>query len=245
MSSGDIIVLNRLNDRTVDTAKKIAAVSMLFDHIGLLLFPDIYSLRIIGRFALPLFIYAAAMGYSRLTSNRSLYIVRLTVFALAVHPIFMTAINDGRFVPLNTVFTIAIGIAAANGTLSVLHDRSAWRSPMGPFMIALCLNFAPFVDYEWLGFLAVYISTMVAMKHPEYLPVAIGIAGYIVNIQSDILLAATAFLSGGIVFVIENSNPSGCVPETVPSRGSFTYNWFYIFYGIHLAVLGCLSVMCR
>ncbi len=35
--------------------KIIACVSMLVDHIGMILFPDVVALRIVGRLAMPLF----------------------------------------------------------------------------------------------------------------------------------------------------------------------------------------------
>ena len=42
--------------------KIIAMVTMLIDHIGMILFPNIAILRIIGRLAFPIFAYFVAEG---------------------------------------------------------------------------------------------------------------------------------------------------------------------------------------
>jgi hypothetical protein len=56
---------------------------MLIDHIGLIFFPDLVILRIIGRLSMPLFAYCIARGF--LSSNKhgtaEAYIKRMAVFA--------------------------------------------------------------------------------------------------------------------------------------------------------------------
>ena len=47
---------------SASTLKIIALLTMLIDHIGVLLFPDIAALRIIGRIAFPIFAYLIAEG---------------------------------------------------------------------------------------------------------------------------------------------------------------------------------------
>ena len=50
--------------------KLIAAFSMLLDHAGILLFPQIRMLRIIGRLAYPIFAFMIAEG-CRYTKNKA------------------------------------------------------------------------------------------------------------------------------------------------------------------------------
>ena len=45
-----------------NTLKIIAALAMLADHVGYLLFPDVTVLRIIGRLAFPIFAFTIAEG---------------------------------------------------------------------------------------------------------------------------------------------------------------------------------------
>lgn len=62
--------------------KIIACVSMLVDHIGMILFPDVVALRIVGRLAMPLFAFTFAEGcyYSHKRSARFALILILGVF---------------------------------------------------------------------------------------------------------------------------------------------------------------------
>lgn len=62
--------------------KIIACVSMLVDHIGMILFPDVVALRIVGRLAIPLFAFTFAEGcyYSHKRSARFALILILGVF---------------------------------------------------------------------------------------------------------------------------------------------------------------------
>ncbi|MEE0945095.1 MAG: TraX family protein [Clostridia bacterium] len=64
-----------------NTLKIIAMVAMLVDHIGLILFPKVQILRIIGRIALPVFAFMVAEGCIH-TKNKLKYF--LTIFLLAV-----------------------------------------------------------------------------------------------------------------------------------------------------------------
>lgn len=61
--------------------KIIAAAAMVCDHVGLMFFPGVELLRIIGRLAFPVFAYMIAEG-CRYTRNRKRYFG--TIFILAV-----------------------------------------------------------------------------------------------------------------------------------------------------------------
>ncbi len=61
--------------------KIIAAISMLFDHIGVIFFPQIRIFRIVGRLAFPIFAFFIAEG-CRYTRNRLRYFA--TIFGMAV-----------------------------------------------------------------------------------------------------------------------------------------------------------------
>ena len=67
--------------------KIIAMLSMLIDHIGVELFPDLESLRIIGRLALPLFAYMIAEG-CYYTKNRISYLPLIATLALLCQAVF-------------------------------------------------------------------------------------------------------------------------------------------------------------
>lgn len=64
-----------------DILKIIAMVTMLVDHIGVLIFPELRILRTIGRIAFPIFAYQLALGFKH-TGNRRRYRKNLFVFGL-------------------------------------------------------------------------------------------------------------------------------------------------------------------
>ena len=54
--------LKKANFLTRDQLKILAAFLMLVDHIGVMLYPDIQLLRIIGRLSFPIFSFLIAEG---------------------------------------------------------------------------------------------------------------------------------------------------------------------------------------
>ena len=61
--------------------KLIAMISMVFDHVGDMFFPDALWMRMIGRLAMPLFSFCIAEGYAH-TRNKQRYLLRMGIFAL-------------------------------------------------------------------------------------------------------------------------------------------------------------------
>ena len=61
--------LQKLRIFNSNTLKLIAAVSMFIDHLGLIYFPKVMWLRMIGRLAMPIFAFAIAEG-CRYTKNK-------------------------------------------------------------------------------------------------------------------------------------------------------------------------------
>lgn len=61
--------------------KVIAMVSMVFDHVGDMFFPDMLWFRMIGRLAMPIFSFCIAEGYVH-TRDKNKYLLRMGIFAL-------------------------------------------------------------------------------------------------------------------------------------------------------------------
>ncbi|MFD2216405.1 TraX family protein [Metabacillus endolithicus] len=93
-----------------DTLKLIAILSMLTDHIGLIFFPQIEFLRVVGRIAFPLFAFGIAVG-SYYTKSIKKYAIRLFVFALISTVPHYLVINNMQFNILFTFLVSVIGIA--------------------------------------------------------------------------------------------------------------------------------------
>lgn len=61
--------------------KLIAMISMVFDHVGDMFFPELLWLRMVGRLAMPLFAFCITEGYCH-TKSRKKYLLRMGIFAL-------------------------------------------------------------------------------------------------------------------------------------------------------------------
>ena len=61
--------------------KLFAIITMVIDHIGYALFPEVLLLRIIGRLSLPIFAFLVAEGY-HYTRNIKQYMFRIFIFAI-------------------------------------------------------------------------------------------------------------------------------------------------------------------
>ena len=72
---------NKISVLSGNSLKIIGALFMVCDHVGMLLFPDVVILRILGRIALPIFAFLIAEG-CRYTKNKLRYF--LTVFLCGV-----------------------------------------------------------------------------------------------------------------------------------------------------------------
>ena len=81
--------------------KIIAMVSMVFDHVGDMFFPDLEWPRMVGRLAMPLFAFCITEGYIH-TRDRNKYLPRMGIFALVSE------------VPFDLAFEGKIGLSHQN-----------------------------------------------------------------------------------------------------------------------------------
>lgn len=94
-----------------DLIKIIAMVTMLIDHIGVLLFPEMRILRTIGRIAFPIFAYQIAIGYT-FTSNKWNYAKRLLTFGLIaqIPYIYLNTEFEPNYFHFNVILLFLLGV---------------------------------------------------------------------------------------------------------------------------------------
>jgi len=100
--------------------KLLAMLTMLTDHIGMILFPRLPVFRIIGRLAMPLFAYMIAEG-CRYTRRRSRYF--LSVAGLGVLCQLAFSISAGSLYQ-NILLTFSLSIATVFAVDRAIADRS-------------------------------------------------------------------------------------------------------------------------
>lgn len=79
----------------------IGYIAMLIDHLGLLIFQDDIIFRILGRAALPIFIYSVYSGLNK-TNDVINYMKRVFIIAIISQPFYMLLVSN----QLNICFTI-------------------------------------------------------------------------------------------------------------------------------------------
>lgn len=97
---------------TANKLKIIACLSMLIDHVGVVLFPQVIVFRYIGRLAMPIFAFFIAEGCAH-TRSKLKYFIKIFVLAVICQAIFLAEqlyygyVYDYR---LNILFTFSLSI---------------------------------------------------------------------------------------------------------------------------------------
>lgn len=155
----------RLN-RDTSLLKLIAMISMLIDHAGKVLFPQLPFLRLIGRLAFPLYAYCVAVGcvYTR---DPLKYMGRLVLLALISQPVYAVALKHTvpamfkySFAeqPLRAAWAFYIGswnhpsvllsLIAGVALITTLKER---RIALFLGTALLCWMLNGYLDYNWRG----------------------------------------------------------------------------------------------
>ena len=144
---------------TGNILKIIAAICMVIDHIGYLIFPEVKLLRIVGRIAFPVFAYMIAEGCQH-TKNKVRYFG--TIFSLAVifQIIYYITTHD---MYLSILFTFSFAILA----VFALQYFKKRKDLFSALVFVLCiggvyiLNQIFYIDYGFWGCMTpVFASAM-------------------------------------------------------------------------------------
>lgn len=235
--------------------KLIAAVTMFIDHAGLLLFPDLEIMRIIGRLAFPIYAYCIAEGF-RYTKNRKLYFLRVFILGLVCQIVY-TIVDRQLYLGILIVFSLSILLMACadsfkqamRGNPSTIGQRLAKllrvetipntneRVITGCICAAaifasllLCLTVD--VDYGFFGIL-LPVFTSVFEDRPRRL----------VMFTATLLALSIDLTSGGFIyqFWCLLAVPILAMYNGRPGKYRMKY-FFYIFYPAHLVFLYALDM---
>ncbi len=140
-----------------DTLKLIAVISMLVDHIGAILFPQVMILRVIGRFAFPIFAFMIAEGCIY-TKNKFKYLKNILLFGIIAQ---MVKIYFNDNLKLNIMFTFTLSVIMIYilqyGIDSFTENKSQSRKIYSALLFVLSvavvyvLNITIDIDYGFAG----------------------------------------------------------------------------------------------
>lgn len=210
-----------------ETLKIVACITMVMDHIGAFLVPQIW-LRCVGRLAFPIFCFLLVEGFAH-TKNPKGYGLRLLLGAILSELPYDLLLNDRiSFAHQNVMITLLLGFLM----LQLIKNLSqSWHKIL---MVLPFYFVAEFLrcDYGGAGILTIAIFALIPT----------------IPMQAILLAVLYGTMSGytlfflGIPFSIQLLGVLAMVPIALYSGQKLTnHKWiqwgFYLFYPIHLALL--------
>ena len=217
--------------------KLIAALTMLLDHAGILLFPQVKLFRILGRLAYPIFAYMIAEG-CRYTRHKWRYFLMVFGLGTGCQLVYYFASGDTY---LNILLTFSCSILLIY-CLRALHKeqdwlRQFWLSLLFAFLFAGVYGLTQIVTLDY-GFWGIMVPVFVSLAHvrkwprwAEMLLLGVGL----------LFLAADL---GGIQHYALLSIPVLLLYNGQRGKVNMKY-FFYIFYPVHLVVLQGIAWLVR
>ena len=229
--------------------KIIAALSMLIDHIGVMFFPQVKILRIIGRIAMPIFSFMIAEG-ARYTRNKARYF--LTVFGLAAVCQLVYFLYDGdTYMSILVTFSLSIlTIYALDFFKESLFsfEATALRKILSCLLflsvvtVVYYLNTILEIDYGFLGcMLPVFASVFHAPKNCDVEFLKKLDVMYIHLLMLSVGLVCLALSSGGTQPWSLLALPFLALYSGKRGKTNMKY-FFYIFYPAHLLILEGINI---
>ena len=139
-----------LPNRDQSLIKLVAVLTMVVDHTGVIFFPGVLWLRVIGRIAFPLFCWGIVIGAER-TRDWRRYALRLLALAAISQPFYMLALNHSAW-ELSVMATLLLGLLAIQGMRLKWHYSQVWAP-----LLALVVSASLRMDYGWRGVLLIIL----------------------------------------------------------------------------------------
>lgn len=205
------------------TLKILAVIFMLIDHIGLVVFPKIEILRIIGRLSFPLFAYQIGTGFKH-TKSKEKYMLRMLLFTLISQIPFMLVLKK-----VSAPFLINIG---GTFTISLLalycYEKldNKYLKYISAFSVSLLSLILP-VDYGFYGVLCVLLFYLLRKDK------------LMMGIAYTILVSLHCYIDGSI-FSLPSIFALVFIFMYNGQKGPHDKYLFYTFYPLHLLILSLI-----
>lgn len=229
---------------SANALKIIAAVSMVIDHIGFMIFPNVKLFRILGRIAFPVFAYFLAKG-CYYTRNKLKHFLTLFIVAFVCQTVYYLAMKSLEMSILTTFCISEALIYLLFYLKKNLIEKKTFKSCV--FMLALFLGITLtyyvckkiVIDYGFWGCMTPLIVSLFSFGN---LPVNEKLKK-LDHMTTELILLAVAVcflpLSNRLGYI----NFFSLVGVALLSlyngeRGKYNMKYFfYIFYPLHLCVL--------
>lgn len=234
--------------------KLIAAASMLCDHAGLILFPDVPVLRIIGRLSFPLYAFCIAEGF-RHTRNRMRYFLRVFILGLLCQIVYFI-VEEDVYLGILLTFSFSILLMAlfdavkksfsgGESALNSLYRRISGKALSEKADRALSLGLAVCavlfflwftsivtVDYGFFGILLPAAANLFEERWKRVTAFACCLAAVAISFGGTFSIQYWSLLAVPLVLLYNGK----------PGRVRMKY-FFYVFYPAHMAILYGISML--
>lgn len=222
--------------------KLIACFFMVIDHVGVILLPQYYILRILGRIAFPIFAFMIAEG-ARHTRSRLRYFLTVLVSAVTVQTVlyaFTHLLEMSIFVTFSLSLPLIYALDFVKKTLIFGHSSGKVALSIFVFVFAVlgayffCEVFS--VDYGILGVMTPVVTSLFMMPKdapPEYkrfdeLPVHVAACGIALLLLSGMGRGIQSYSLLALPLLLLYSG----------KRGKLHLKYFfYLFYPLHLVLI--------
>lgn len=225
-------------------------------------------MRLVGRISFPIFAFLIVNGYFH-TSDKAKYLLRLGLFALISEPFFDFATMGTwlEFTYQNIFFTLALGLLAIWGYDNIAK-ANRFNFVAGLYVIAIGLMAVNLrTDYDFYGILMIFIFYLF-YHHKTRMCVMIVLLNLLLygqsiwvwpNVSSLIHDTYGFQLTGTKNFILQIFVYLTCISQLFSlialwplskyngEKGAVKLNKyvFYLFYPVHLCLLGLILVVCN
>ncbi len=225
-----------------NTLKIIGAVTMVIDHIGYILLPNLVIFRIIGRISFPIFSYLICEG-CRYTKNKKKYLLRMLILGVVTSAAYII-VNREIYLSVPITFSLSILLIF---TLQNIKNGQELKDKLLHLGVFAFLLFAVFVlsrfisvDYGFTGVVLPLFPTFVNMldnsKSNKILLFKKEFAGFCVGLLAICVLSRgiQVFSLISLIFLAFYNGEKGI---KLPKY------FFYIFYPAHLVILWGIAMI--
>lgn len=221
--------------------KIIGAISMLIDHFGVLFFPRVTILRIIGRLAFPIFAYLIAEG-CRYTKNKLRYFLTLALFGSLFQYVYFLFIGRAQ---INIFITYALSLPMiyslqylkeAASKRNSFQITAAFVSVIASVVFAYVFHESFSVDYGFEGTLVPFASS-ICMSRGKVRDAKTQSAEHMLSVLfCGVSLILLAYPFRGVQIYSLLALPFLLAYSGKRGKRSLKY-FFYIFYPAHMVLL--------
>lgn len=224
---------------------------MVCDHMGVILFPKVEILRIIGRLAFPIFAFLIAEG-AKYTRNKLRHFLTLTLFAAAIQLVYTLYLGSTLEMNVMVTFTLSLLIIyALDAFKAAIFD---YNSPLfkkifcalgvlGAFLTAIIADAKLDLDYGLAGALVPVFPAVFTTPKVENPP------KYFDWLDTPLLRVCVTSL-GILALAVDDGGIQYYSLFVIPilllysgQRGKYKMKYFfYIFYPLHIGLLWLIAL---